>query len=313
MRNHLINELTRLAESDERICVLTGDLGFHVLDKFQAKFPHRYVNAGIAEQNMLSVAAGMAIEGNVVCVYSIGNFPTFRCLEQIRNAACYHNANVKIISTGCGFVYGQLGMTHHATEDIAVMRALPGMRIFSPADPDEAVAVMDAAVAMDGPCYIRLGRGGEPRYHPYLKKFGISQPIELRRGKDLAIFSTGSILGEALAAADTSKVHGVDVGVYNCVMLKPFDSTGFLDIARNYKMVFSLEEHNVVGGLGGILAEALATADGDKPRLVRCGLQDVFTTVVGTAAYLRDHYGLSAKALESTLAENVPIARDGGS
>ena len=158
MRNHLIAELYELAQKDSKIYLMTGDLGYGVLNRFQERFPDRFVNAGISEQNMASVAAGMALEGNTVYLYSIGNFPGMRCLEQIRNDICYPNANVKIIVVGGGFAYGQLGMSHHATEDLAVMRALPNMRVYSPADPAEAVEVIRRANSVHGPCYIRLGK-----------------------------------------------------------------------------------------------------------------------------------------------------------
>lgn len=134
MRNHLIDKITKIAEKDKKIMLITADLGFSVVEKFRDKFPDRYINVGIAEQNMAAVAAGIALEGNTVFIYSIGNFPTLRCIEQIRNDICYHNANVKILAVGSGFAYGTLGMTHHATEDLAIMRTLPNMRVFTPCD-----------------------------------------------------------------------------------------------------------------------------------------------------------------------------------
>ena len=163
MRNHLINELTAIAKKDKDVMLIAGDLGFGVLNEFMETLPDQFINAGICEQNMASVAAGLALEGKKVYVYSIGNFPGIRCLEQVRNDICYHNANVKIIVVGGGFAYGQLGMSHHATEDLSIMRSLPNMTVYSPSDPLEAVDVIREAYATEGPGYIRLGKGGENR------------------------------------------------------------------------------------------------------------------------------------------------------
>lgn len=302
MRNHLIQEVGRLAESDPSILVLTADLGYSVLDGFAARFPERFFNLGISEQNMSSVAAGLALEGHTVFTYSIGNFPVMRCLEQIRNNICYHDANVKIVAVGGGFVYGQAGMTHHATEDIAITRALPRMRIYSPADAQEAVAAVRAAVAEKGPCYIRLGRGGEPDIHPGIPEFSLTEPLELRAGSDIAVFATGSVAGETVAAADRLARDGRSMAVYSIVQLKPFDGDAFRKVASRYRRIYSVEEHNVHGGFGSILAEALSEMEGPRPSLCRLGLQDVFTSVVGSSAYLRGYYGISAARIAERVA-----------
>lgn len=295
MRNHLIAELERIASEDSRVVVLTADLGYSVLDSFSEKFPDRCLNVGICEQNMTSVAAGLALEGHVVYTYSIGNFPVMRCLEQIRNCVCYHDANVKIIAVGGGFVYGQLGMSHHATEDLAITRALPNMRVFCPADPDEAVQVLRAAHGIAGPCYIRLARGGEPRLHSEVTDYDVTRLLPLQEGRDVAVMATGPVLSEALAAARQLDNEGIRIGVYNCISLKPFDVEGLRLIAERYRAIVSLEEHNVIGGLGSAIADALlSTMPVPMPWLVKLGLQDVYTSVVGSQSYLRKHYGLSA-------------------
>jgi transketolase len=294
MRNHLIAELERIASEDSRVVVLTADLGYSVLDSFSEKFPDRCFNVGICEQNMTSVAAGLALEGHVVYTYSIGNFPVMRCLEQIRNCVCYHDANVKIIAVGGGFVYGQLGMSHHATEDLAITRALPNMRVFCPADPDEAVKVVRAVHGFDGPCYIRLARGGEPCLHPEVVEYDVKRLLALQEGRDVAVMATGPVLSEALAAARQLDNEGIRVGVYNCISLKPFDVDGLRSIAGRYRAIVSLEEHNVIGGLGGAIADALLSMTPPLiPRLVKLGLQDVYTSVVGSQSYLRKQYGLA--------------------
>ena len=295
MRNHLIAELEDIAEHDDRVVVLTADLGYSVLDSFAKRFPGRCLNVGICEQNMAAVAAGLALEGHVVYVYSIGNFPLMRCLEQVRNCICYHGANVKIVAVGGGFVYGQLGMSHHATEDLAIARALPNMQVFCPADPDEAVKVVRAVHGIDGPCYVRLARGGEPILHPHVAEYDVMRLLELQKGKGVAVVSTGPVLSEALEAARRLAKEGMDVGVYNCMSLKPMDIDGILFLAKHYQAIVSVEEHNVVGGLGSAIADALLSVmPMQVPRLMKLGLQDVYTSVVGSQGYVRKHYGLSA-------------------
>jgi len=296
MRNHLIRELEELAATDPRIVVITGDLGYGVLNSFAAKYPGRCFNGGISEQNMASVAAGLALEGSVAYTYSIGNFPLMRCLEQMRNCACYHNLNVKVVAIGGGFVYGQLGMSHHATEDIAITRALPNMRVFCPADPDEAVKVIGAAHGINGPCYIRLARGGEPSLHPSLQGYDVTRLLPIREGGRVAVLSTGPVLSEALSAAEALRMDGIEVGVYNCICLKPFDVDALRSIASRYEAIVSIEEHNVMGGLGSIIADSLlALGPSAMPKLVKLGLQDVYTSIVGSQSYLRKHYGLMSE------------------
>ena len=260
------------------------------------------MNVGICEQNMASVAAGLALEGNVVYTYSIGNFPVMRCLEQIRNCICYHDANVKIIAVGGGFAYGQLGMSHHATEDLAITRALPNMRVFCPADPDEAVWTIRTAHGMNGPCYIRLARGGEPSLHPSLADYDVTRLLPMGESGRVAVLATGPVLSEALSAQAVLREEGVEVGVYNCVCLKPFDVETLRAMADRHDAIITIEEHNVVGGLGSIVADSLFELEPSKmPRLAKLGLQDVYTGVVGSQAYLRRHYGLASEDVVRTV------------
>src|SRR5437667_1620165 len=177
MRSAFFDTLVRLAEDDERITLVVGDLGFGVIEPFARRFPDRFLNAGVAEQNLTGIAAGMALSGKIVFTYSIANFPTLRCLEQIRNDVCYHEANVKIVAVGGGFAYGALGMTHHATEDLAIMRTLPGMVVVAPGDPVEAELATRAVVRDSRPCYLSLGRAGEPTVHPRGVSFQLGRAI----------------------------------------------------------------------------------------------------------------------------------------
>ncbi len=304
MRNHLIAALEKIAEKDSRIVVFTADLGYHVLDAFAEKFPSRCFNVGICEQNMTAMAAGMALEGYEVYTYSIGNFPVMRCLEQIRNCVCYHNANVKIIAVGGGFVYGQLGMSHHATEDVAVMRALPNMRIFCPSGPEEAIEVLHAVHAVKGPAYLRLARGGEEDLCLSAQPKDVVRICGIKTGESVAVLATGPVLAEALDAYNILEREGIRIGVYNCIALKPFDVDGLMAIARRYKAIVTVEEHNVVGGLGSIVSDALMGigCHGDM-QIVKLGLQDVYTSVVGSQKYLRQYYHIDAKAIVEVITE----------
>ena len=201
MRAAFINTLCDLAERDERSLVADGDLGFSVLEKFEHAWPKRYVNTGIAEQNMAGVAAGLASCGRIVFIYSIANFPTFRCLEQIRNDIAYHDLNVNIVSVGAGFAYGTAGYTHHGIEDLAVMRAIPGMTVVAPADPVETALATAAIARRGGPAYLRLGKSREPVLHTQAPDFEIGKAITVRDGSDITLVSTGSMLQRALACA----------------------------------------------------------------------------------------------------------------
>lgn len=223
MRDTFVHTLIELAKNDKRIELITGDLGFGVLKPYWEQCPDQFTNAGIAEQNMTSVAAGMAMEGKIVFTYSIGNFPTLRCLEQIRNDCAYHKANVKIVCVGGGYVYGSLGMSHHATEDIAIMRALPGVTVICPADLVEAEEAVKAIAKYPGTVYLRLGRGGEKRIHEKIENFTIGKAIRVQDGKRVAIFSTGAIFEEVSEALPILANAGITPSVYTFPTVKPID------------------------------------------------------------------------------------------
>ncbi len=294
MRNRVIQELELLAQADPNLVLITADLGYGVLNHFADAYPGRFFNVGISEQSMAAVAAGMALEGNTVFTYSIGNFPTLRCIEFIRNDICYHNADVKILAVGGGFAYGQLGMSHHATEDIAMMRALPNMRVYVPADPDEAAACLQAAYRTPGPCYLRLARGGEKNQHASLRNWDVKNAICLFEGTEVQLLAAGSVLSEAVTAAELLQARGVSAGVYSFPSVKPIDAATIAYLAEKSRLIVTLEEHTVVGGFGGAVAEVLAELPPHRASLRRFGLQDVFPSVVGDQHYLRGQYGLSA-------------------
>ncbi len=286
--------LIELAREDSNVHLMTGDIGFGVLKPFWEEFPDQFTNAGIAEQNMVSFAAGMALEGKIVFVYSIGNFPTLRALEQIRNDCAYHEANVKIVSVGGGFAYGALGMSHHATEDLAVMRALPNVTVVAPSDSHQARAATRAVYERPGTCYLRLGRGGEPALPESAAQFRFGRAVRVAPGGDVAILFTGAIADEVMEGRSKLAALGIAAEIVTFPTIKPIDRAAIADLARRFSVLATVEEHNVVGGFGSAVGEVLAELRHPRARLVRIGLEDRYSSAVGSQEYLRDLYGMSA-------------------
>lgn len=297
MRDTFVKTLVALAKKDSSIELITGDLGFGVLKPFWEQCPDQFTNAGIAEQNMASVAAGMSLEGKTVFLYSIGNFPTLRCLEQIRNDCAYHDANVKIVCIGGGFAYGPLGMSHQATEDLAILRALPGVVVMAPADLVEVEACTKALVNYKGTAYLRLGRGGEKRIHSKIENFQLGKAIQVHNGEDVAIFSTGAIFEEVAAAYEQLKQKGFDPAVYTFPTVKPIDRERIEQIAKDFSMIVTVEEQNIVGGFGSAVAEVMAEMKEKRAYLLRIGLNDEYGALVGDQKYLRARYGMDSSAI----------------
>lgn len=292
MRTSFIKTLELLAAKDPQINLIVGDLGFSVVDDFAKRFPNQFLNAGVAEQNMTGLAVGMALSGKIVFTYSIANFPTLRCLEQIRNDACYHAANVKIVSVGGGLAYGALGSSHQATEDLAIMRALPGISVVAPGDPLEAEHAVRAVARLHGPCYLRLGKAGEPAVHSGPIDFHLGKALTLRVGQDLTIITTGAMLHSCAKAADELKSSGVSVRLLSMHTIKPLDRDAVLAAAAETTAILSVEEHSILGGLGGAIAEVLAQSAPCPVPFRILGL-DGFCRVVGSQEHLRAACGLS--------------------
>ncbi len=297
MRDAFTRALMREAAADPKLTLVTGDLGFGVLKPFWETYPDQFINAGIAEQAMTGLAAGLAREGRTVLTYSIGNFPTLRCLEQIRNDCAYHDANVKIVCVGGGFVYGSLGMSHHATEDMAVLRALPGVTVFTPGDPAEVEAVVPVMLRTPGTCYLRLGRGGEPTLHTKpVENWQLPQALTLRKGTDVALLSAGGILTQTVGAAEKLQAMNVSAEVVSFPCLKPIDADKIRELAGRFRHIVTVEEHTIVGGFGSAVAEVLAEA-GAGCKLHRIGMPDVYCCTVGTQQYLRGVYEMDDEAI----------------
>jgi transketolase len=257
MRTAFIEELVRLADKDERIWLVCGDLGYSVLEKFANRYPKRFLNAGVAEQNMTGVAAGLAMMGKIVFTYSIANFPVMRCLEQIRNDICYHNLSVKIVAVGGGLAYGSHGYTHHGVEDLAVMSALPNIAVAAPGDPVETRLVLKILAARPGPAYLRLGKTLEPVLHKPTAAIEYGKALVIRDGWSLTLISTGAMLANTLAACVQLEAAGHSVRVVSMPFIVPLDEDTILAAITETAVIVTVEEHGV-GGLGTAVGECIA-------------------------------------------------------
>jgi len=297
MRKAFINRLCELARHDDRICLIIGDLGFSVVEPFAKEFPDRFLNAGVAEQNMIGMAAGWSLaENKTVFVYSIANFPTLRCLEQIRNDVCYHRANVKIISVGGGLCYGTAGFSHYATEDFAVMRAMPGMVVSAPADDLETYQITCLAVNTPGPFYMRLGRNNEPQVHAYPPEIMIGEPICIRQNSsNIVLISAGTIVSEVLQASEELKRYGISARVVSIPFLKPIDKPKLLNLLAGCNSILVIEEHISFGGLGNAISEIIAEAS--LPAKIKLIALPEFINRLGSQTDLRRFYGLDSSAI----------------
>ena len=290
MRSTFIGELLRQAKTDESILLLTGDLGYGVVDTFQRELPDQFINFGINEQSMMGAAAGLAASGYKPFVYSIGNFPTFRCLEQVRNDVAYMNLNVTIVALGAGFAYGTAGYSHHLIEDLSALTGLPNMKTYSPADSQETKSALKLIFENRSPKYVRLGKGGEPELTASFDKSKPGMSI-LEGDPSFAIISTGSILSEAIKLRDL-------LGDNKPTVLSFYD----LSIMREYlslnkfKKIISIEEHILRGGFGSFVAENLNSFCDNFERF---GISEVNSEISGSQSYLREQYGLCAEKIFS--------------
>ena len=291
----MMKALFELANDNKDVVLITGDLGFGLFEDFSEKFPSQFVNIGIAEQNMIGVAAGLALEGKIVFVYSIGNFPTFRCLEQIRNDACYHDLNINIICIGAGFSYGALGMSHHATEDIAIMRSLPGTIVVSPSTKSEAYFSTIELSKRNGVGYLRLDKSNASKSKELKDKIEIGKGNILKDGSDYTIIVCGGIAEEALSAADDLDKDNISCKVVSMHTIKPIDNVLIQDCVENSKGIISVEEGNITGGLGSAILEACLKNGKFPLKMKTLGINDEYVSIVGSQEYLRDSTGLSKR------------------
>lgn len=298
MRDVFATELMKLAEVDDRIMFITGDLGFGVFETFMERHPDKYLNVGVAEQNMIGVATGLAIEGHIVFAYSIGNFPVLRSLEQIRNDAAYHEANVKVVSIGGGFSYGPLGVSHHATEDIAVMRAIPNVTSFTPGTLSDVAHSVNALVRIQGTGYLRLDKShGEDTEDS--DNFEPGQWRVMAEGNEVTLVACGGVLGEAQRARGLLAEQGIFARVVNATQVSGVDDETVAQALGSARYVVTIEEHVTRGGLAGLVAEVIASSGMNKV-LGRCGVSQGFMSEVGSQSYLRSQVGLDAQTIART-------------
>lgn len=302
MRNAFASEITALAGADERVVLLAGDIGNRLFDGFKARHPERFFNCGVAEANMTSVAAGMAMCGLRPVTYTITPFVTTRCLEQIRVDLCYHRLPVVIVGVGAGLSYASLGATHHACEDIALLRALPEMEVVCPADPLEVRLALRAALRRDGPVYLRLGKKGEPAVHRGQPDFAIGKAIVVRPGEAVSLLATGTIVPLALAVAEELERRGVRAEVVSFHTVKPLDEDFLRRRFAECRVVATVEEHSLVGGLGGAVAEWLVDHAPQRARLLRLGTPDAFFHETGDQEHARAQVGLTALEIAAGVA-----------
>lgn len=301
MRNSFINTLHEMAKTDKRIFLLTADVGFSVFEKYMKDFPDRYLNVGVAEANMIGVAAGLAMSDKIVYAYTMVQFLTMRCFEQIRLDLCYQNTNVKLIGSGGGLTYGSAGATHHAIEDISIMRSLPNMCVICPGDPVETRYAVKASLERPGPVYIRVGKD-TPIIHKNDIDFKIGKGIVLKKGSDCNILVTGNMLESAMLISDKLESDGINAGVISMHTVKPLDIDLIENLAKSGKPIFTIEEHSIIGGLGSAVSEVLAELECKTP-FKRIGLPDEYSHTVGSQNYQRKKFGIDVDTICKTIKE----------
>lgn len=298
MRTTFIQQLLEEARENKKVFLIVGDLGYSVVEPFAAEFPDRFLNPGIAEQNMIGVASGLAMEGYIPFIYSIANFPTMRCMEQIRNEACYHDLNINIVSVGGGFAYGSLGASHQATEELGMMRVLPNMHVCAPGDPVETQTIVKLAVATPHPFYIRLGKAGEPVVHQQpLDNLQVGDIVPVIEKGASAVISTGAMLKYSF---DFIQENHLEAALYSMPFIKPVNREHVRALAEKYTKLITIEEHQLAGGMGSALLEILNDLHTEgtiskMPIVQRVAIRDAFYSIAGSQQHLRDVAGVILK------------------
>lgn len=299
MRTAYLSALYDLSKTNKDVLALISDNGAIVYDKYRQDFPDQFINYGISEANMVASAAGLASCGKIPFAYTISPFLTMRAFEFVRNDVCLQNQNVKLVGTGAGFVYSSLGPTHHATEDLAVMRVLPNLTIFSPASPLEVRKATVMAAEIKGPVYIRLGTNKEPEIYEEDYDFVPGKGVTLQDGKDITLVSTGSIVFDVLQAAKELQQEGISARVINIHTIKPLDEDILLKAVRETHVIMTIEEHSIIGGLGSAAAEVILENGADACVFERMGLRDKFCKGYGSHKDLKEMNGLSKEDIKN--------------
>jgi transketolase len=304
VRNAFAEEITALARADDRIVLLSGDIGNNLFNKFKEAYPKRFYNCGVAEANMVGMAAGLAMCGLRPVCYTIAPFLTYRCMEQIRVDLCYHDVPVVLVGTGGGLAYASLGATHHSCEELGMLRLLPEMNVMAPGDPWEVRAALSAALAQDKPTYIRIGKKGEPNVHASRPELWLGKALLVSEGRDVALLSSGAMLPEVVALAGILEGQGTRPSVFSFPTIKPLDKELLEKVFADYRLVATVEEHSVLGGLGGSVAEWRADHPKMPGNLLRFGTEDAFLHETCEQDEAHEHFGLVAK----TMAERITAA-----
>ena len=292
MRTTFIKTLTELAEKDKRVFLIIADLGFSVVEEFEKKFPERFINAGIAEANAVSIASGLALSGKIPFVYSIAPFITMRAFEQVRIDCAYMNLPVKLVGVGGGVAYGPAGATHHAIEDLAIMRSLPNMQVFAPGDPWEAKNIIKLVKDSSSPSYVRLSKNNEPLLSESKAKYIAGKTNIRKLGDDLTILTTGNTFELGINISDLLFKKGIKAELANVNTIKPIDKEYILSKIENNKPIFTVEEHNIIGGLGSAVAEIISESKYNPP-FKRFGIPDEFSHYVGSQNFIREKWGIN--------------------
>ncbi len=306
MRNAFADEVFKIAQEDDRLILLSGDIGNKLFDKFKTLGQSRFFNCGVAEANMMGVAAGMALSGLRPFVYTITPFTTTRCYEQIRVDVCYHNAPVVIVGTGSGLSYADLGPTHHSLEDIAILRALPGMQVFAPCDTTELRLCLRETLSQNSPAYIRIGKKGEPLIHQSAPAFKIGRALVIRPGSDVALLCAGNMMAETIKTADMLSDVGVSAEVTSFHTIKPLDKEYLASLAQRVKLIVTIEEHGCIGGFSSAVAEWRSMAQANIDHLF-IGIDDVFMHEVGSQQYAREKFGLTAQNIVNKINQKLNL------
>lgn len=298
MRTVFIDELTKLAREDKKIALLIAEGGFSVTENFENEFPDRFYNVGIAEQSLISTAAGMTLRNFKTVAYGMVPFLTMRCYEQIRMDVAYQNLPVVIAGIGPGMHYGTSGASHNSIEDLAIMRALPNMTVICSSCEVDARCALRKAIKMEKPCYISLGRIQKDFEINYsAEEFEIGKAIQTTEGNDIAIFACGIQVATAVKLSKKFAEEGIGVRVYNMHTIKPIDRESICKAANECNYIFTLEERNIIGGLGSAVSEVLSEEGNSKVRFKRFGIDDKFQQFAGDQQWLLQQFGLDINSL----------------
>ncbi len=306
MRKTCLDMVYELAKKDERIVFIGSDLGAGTLSEMQKNMPDRFYMEGVSEANIIGMAAGLAMDGYIPYVNTISTFITRRCYEQVAVDLCLHNLPVKLIANGGGLVYAPLGPTHLAIEDIAIMRALPNMKIVSPSDAEEMKRFMNISNKINGPVYIRLAKGGDEIVSNPRNNYEFGKSIIMKEVGEVLIVSTGITTRESIYASDLLSKEGINAGVLHMHTIKPFDEEKIIELSQKVQLIVSVEEHIKTGGLGSAISETLNdNFNQNTPKLIRLGIPDQFPDKYGTQDDLLKYYSLDSKSIYQTVSEYI--------